>query len=451
MDDHEKIKSLQSQVEKLSQDLEVYREQIRLLQRQLDELMDVNAVKPVAYQTPKKTSKPGTQDWGLENFIGLRLIHLVGIVVLVIGLSIGVKYAIDKNLISEMARIILAYSAGFVLYFLSLRLKSKYQGFSAILFSGGMASLYFTTYAAFVYYQLFPFGVAFALMIVLTLYTVYKAIDYNRQEIALLGLVGAYAIPFLVSKNADRADLFFLYISLINVGVVFLRIKKGWRTVARFAQAITWLLFLGWATMRFVVEMRSVGVLFMLFFFLLFSASVIIPKWKERKEFTNADIYQLTLNNLAFYTAALLVFAPALETGPMAIISLLFSLFVGLQSYLVYSVWREELQLQKLLNSCSLILFIVFIALQWEGLMVTLLWLLTAVLCFTWGVIRKSAFARITSILLMGVTLLKLLVFDSLSFSPVQKIISYVVLGILLLVVSFFYQKFKEQLFHDKE
>jgi len=49
----------------------------------------------------------------------------------------------------------------------------------------------------------------------------------------------------------------------------------------------------------------------------------------------------------------------------------------------------------------------------------------------------------------MGITLLKLLVFDSITFSPVQKIISYVVLGVLLLVVSFFYQKFKQQLFGE--
>jgi uncharacterized membrane protein len=370
---------------------------------------------------------------------------------LVIGLSIGVKHAIDKNLISEGARIMFAYAAGFVLYILSLRLKSKYAGFSAILFSGGMASLYFTTYAAFVYYQIFSFALSFAIMIVLTLYTVYKAIDYNRQEIALLGLVGAYAIPFLVSKNSDRADLFFLYISLINVGVVFLRVIKGWRTVARLAQAITWLLFLGWAATRFKIEMRGIGFGFMLFFFLLFAASVIVPKRKTRKDFVSTDIYQLSLNNLAFYIAALLVFAPSFETGPMALASLLFSLFVALQAYSVYTVWRDEAYLQKLLSVFSLVLFMIFIVLQWEGLMVTLLWLLTAVLCFTWGVVRRSAFARITSILLMGVTLLKLLVFDSLSFSPVQKIISYVVLGILLLVVSFFYQKFKEQLFHDKE
>jgi uncharacterized membrane protein len=54
-----------------------------------------------------------------------------------------------------------------------------------------------------------------------------------------------------------------------------------------------------------------------------------------------------------------------------------------------------------------------------------------------------------TAILLMGLTLVKLLMLDSLSFSPVQKIISYVLLGVLLLVVSFYYQKFKKQLFGE--
>ena len=53
------------------------------------------------------------------------------------------------------------------------------------------------------------------------------------------------------------------------------------------------------------------------------------------------------------------------------------------------------------------------------------------------------------AILIMGLTLLKLLILDSQSFSAVQKIIAYVVLGVLLLVVSFFYQKFKKQLFGE--
>src|SRR4030095_9592597 len=119
---------------------------------------------------------------------GLRIVHLVGIVVLVIGLSIGVKYAIDRELISEAARIVLASLVGITLYILSWRLRKKYQLFSAILFSGAMASLYFTTYAAFVYYGFFPFAITFPLMVGLTVYTAFESIRYDRQEIAALGM-----------------------------------------------------------------------------------------------------------------------------------------------------------------------------------------------------------------------------------------------------------------------
>ena len=97
----------------------------------------------------------------------------------------------------------------------------------------------------------------------------------------------------------------------------------------------------------------------------------------------------------------------------------------------------------------DLLPFIVFIAFGWDGLSVTLLWLLTAVIVFSVGAARRSVFLRMQGILLMGLTLLKLLLLDSNNFSPIQKVISYVVLGVLLLLVSFFYQKFKKRLFGE--
>src|SRR5689334_13769781 len=140
-----------------------------------------------------------SKNFRFENFIGLRVIHFVGIVLLVIGLSIGVKYVIDRQLISEAMRISLAYAAGIILCLLSWRLKKNYQLFSSILFSGAMASLYFTTYAAFVYYGFFSFAGTFLIMVGLTVYTAFESIRYDRQEIAILGMVGAYGIPFLIS------------------------------------------------------------------------------------------------------------------------------------------------------------------------------------------------------------------------------------------------------------
>ncbi|HET7897889.1 MAG TPA: DUF2339 domain-containing protein, partial [Flavisolibacter sp.] len=61
----------------------------------------------------------------------------------------------------------------------------------------------------------------------------------------------------------------------------------------------------------------------------------------------------------------------------------------------------------------------------------------------------RSIPLRMAAIALMGVTLLKLVALDSLTFSTVQKVIAYLVLGVLLLLVSYFYQKFKNQLFEE--
>jgi len=125
MDDQEQIKRLQEELVLLHNQVKTQQQKIQELYHQTIALSG----KPVGGKAFRQL-----RAFSLENFIGFRLIHLIGIVVLVIGLSIGVKYAIDKNLISEVMRIALAYAAGGVLYFLSYRLKKKYSLFSSILF-----------------------------------------------------------------------------------------------------------------------------------------------------------------------------------------------------------------------------------------------------------------------------------------------------------------------------
>src|SRR3954463_6672229 len=139
----DEITRLQKELENLQQKLAMQAREIEGMKHRLEQVVGSDNLP----QLPLKKSLP-TTSFSLENFIGLRLIHFIGMIVLVIGLSIGVKYAIDRNLISEGMRIAFAYAAGIVLYLLSLRLKEKYNGFSAILFSGGMASIYFTTFGA---------------------------------------------------------------------------------------------------------------------------------------------------------------------------------------------------------------------------------------------------------------------------------------------------------------
>lgn len=443
MDNREEIQQLLHEIQKLNEQLYDQKKQIDALK---ERLIKLTGIPNPSFQKP--TIKHG-RERATENFIGLKLIHIIGIIVLVIGLSIGVKYAIDKDLISPAMRVALAYSAGIVLFIISMQLKSKYKGFSAILFSGGMASLYFTTYGAYVYYQLFPFAVAFALMILLTVYTVYQAIKYDRQEIALLGMVGAYGIPFLISKNADRADLFFLYISFINIAVCYLAVRKMWKNVSRVANAITLFLFLGWVIARFNVKWQMVGTFFLAFFFLLFLATIVAVKLVHKTKFTLNDTYQLLLNNIALFVSSLYLFGYSFANADISLITISICMICLLQALFIYLSSKDEVVMQRMLLALSLIFFVLFIAFKFTGVTVTFLWLLTSVFLFAIGIFRRSVPARMAAILLMGVTLLKLVVIDSLTFTTIQKIVSYLALGVLLLFVSFFYQKFKDQLFGD--
>jgi uncharacterized membrane protein len=441
MDEGEDLKEMQAELLRLRRTLEEQARAISDLQRRLFGTQGARTT------NTHIVAEPPPAKWNPENFIGLRLIHLVGIVVLVTGLSIGVKYAIDKNLVSEAGRILLAGAAGFILYFLSERLKKKYNFFSAILFSGAMASLYFTTYAAHVYYGLVSFAVAFAIMVALTIFTVTKAIAYNRQEIAVLGLVGAYAIPFLISVNAERVDLFFLYIALINTGVALLVFKKGWRLAARIAQAVTWILVMGWAAIRYNAALQWIAVGFITYFFVLFSLVSVSRLFNNKEKLSVNDIYQLVLNNIGLYISALFVFGYVADTANVAMITLFNSALIAAEAVCINYFCMEKLA-ARMLGALSFTFFILFIAFQWDGLTVTMLWLLVAVLVFAAGYRFHSAGARMASISLMGLTLAKLLLLDSHTFSPIQKIISYLVLGVLLLVVSFFYQKFRGKIFN---
>ncbi len=67
------------------------------------------------------------------------------------------------------------------------------------------------------------------------------------------------------------------------------------------------------------------------------------------------------------------------------------------------------------------------------------------------GIIRKKKHLRMGGMCLFGLTLLKLFFYDLSSLSTISKTIVLLMLGILLLVASFLYNKYKDLLFTKEE
>jgi uncharacterized membrane protein len=180
-------------------------------------------------------------DW--EKFIGENLIMKLGILIVLIGVAIGGKYALEHQLLSPTMRIIIGTLFGAALQGVAIKLKKEYKKLSAVLASGAMATLYFMTYFAYDFYGLIPMPVAFVLMTLITVATVWQACTYDMEVIAIIGLVAAYVIPFMLSTGEGSPWALFSYISIINAGVMFISVKRYWRILFVSAYVSSWFIY----------------------------------------------------------------------------------------------------------------------------------------------------------------------------------------------------------------
>ncbi|MFY7653192.1 MAG: DUF2339 domain-containing protein, partial [Chitinophagaceae bacterium] len=202
-------------------------------------------IKPQPFNSFTPPSAPKTKS-DIEKFIGENLINKIGIAITVIGVGIGAKYSIDNNLISPLTRIVIGYLFGLLLLGFGIKLKKNYLNFSAVLVSGAMAIMYFITYAAYTLYQLLPQIPAFIIMLFFTIFTVIASFNYNKQIIAIIALVGAYAVPFLLSNNSGNVTVLFTYMAILNLGILVIAFKKYWKQLFYTAFGLSWIIYLVW-------------------------------------------------------------------------------------------------------------------------------------------------------------------------------------------------------------
>lgn len=252
----------------------------------------------------------------LERFISQNLLPLIGVAVLLLGVGIGLRWAIDNDYIGPVARVTMGYVTGAVMLSFAERLRRAYGTLSAALIGGGMAVLYFVTYAASGYFELLPRGAAFAMMAAFTVFTVLAALRYDRQLIAHLGLVGAYAVPFLLSEGSGDWRLMLAYVTLLNVGILAVSYRRRWRPLVHVTLALTYAVF-GALLAAEAYGGRDDGLTHAgALAFATASATVILGalvarKFRVEEALTLGDAVALLCNGLLYFAVGYLVLADA--------------------------------------------------------------------------------------------------------------------------------------------
>ena len=77
----------------------------------------------------------------------------------------------------------------------------------------------------------------------------------------------------------------------------------------------------------------------------------------------------------------------------------------------------------------------------------TVLWGVYALVLIIYGIWKMVRYLRLAAIILFGITLIKLFFYDLAGASTITKTVSFISLGVILLLVSYLYNRYKEKLF----
>ena len=512
---------------------------------------------------PRAPAKPAL-DW--ETLIAGRWLNRIGIVALFLATSFFIKLAIDNDWIGPTGQVALGLIGGTVLLvFSQWLLKRGYLYFSEGIAGLGAGVLYFSLWAGWDYYKLFPQSLAFIGMILVTAAMMGLSIGRNSQRIALLALIGGFVTPWLASTGVDAQVVLFTYLGALNAGLIGLAWTRQWRALELLAFFCTQVYFWGWYAQFYTPDRLASTSFFATMFFVLFAALPAVRAWRFPRLYAeqvvlvliNAVMYMFTLHQLLWpdrrWTLTLAVLAlsaahllvaravPSLSSGVPAN-RLLFAglaltfvtlaipirlegkwmtiawavegavlLWSGLRAavghlraggwilfaivgirLLAYDLHAEQVFLNERFATFAVVVACFAAALYflrqqadtlgfderslsallaiainfyslwalsfevWDWLRgpdwlakgtlapqlgLSVLWTAYAALLLVFGVKRSSPLLRWQALALFGITVAKVFLYDLDALERVYRIVSFLVLGVVLLVVSFLYQR----------
>jgi len=336
------------------------------------------------------TQQPNQPSWydrfkernpDLEKFIGENLINKIGILILVLGISFFVKYAIDKDWINEVARVGIGVVSGFLLLSIAHLLRKKFTAFSSVLVAGGISVFYFTIAIAFHDYQIFNQTTAFIIMTSITAFSAVIALSYNRVELAILSLIGGFGVPFMVSTGEGNHIVLFTYILILDCGILAISYFKKWNILTLLAFIFTTLLYSSWLSLMLLNKQTHFesAFLFASLFYLIFSNAVFIGNARNQWVYSKLDYVLLLSNTFIFFSLGVTIMDfwevpfKGLFTLSLALYNLVFAI-------ILYRKFKLERTAVFLLFGITLTFITLTIPIQFEGNHITLFWAAEAVL-----------------------------------------------------------------------
>jgi uncharacterized membrane protein len=331
---------------------------------------------PARRASPRRAPRPDESKPAFEQTFGRNWLLIAGVIIMVFGVGYFLKYSFEQGWVSPTMRVLMAYVWGLV--FLGggeLFRRKGYRNYGLTVAGGGVAVLYFATFAAYRIYELIPSLPAFGLMILTTALAISLAVIYDVLALAALGLAGGFLTPVLLSSGQDRPLALFSYLTLLNAGVLATAFVKRWPLLAQLGFIATYIVYGAWWDTRFAPEKFAVAFVFLQLFFLIYALIPFLYELRENE--ASAGAGKSAFLGLANGFAAFAFSYSMLEPYGMRWAALLSCAYAGAYLALAAQLARRGLRegpgFALMLGNASLYLSLA-IPLLLSGAWITLFW-----------------------------------------------------------------------------
>jgi uncharacterized membrane protein len=208
---------------------------------------------------------------------GGNTIVKAGVAILFIGLAFLARFASERVHVPVEWRLAGIGAVALVLLGVGWRLRLRRPGYAQVLQGGAVAVLYLTLFVAFRAFSVLPPVLAFALMVAVSALAAALAVLQDARALALVGALGGFATPLLVSTgNGNHVGLFSYYL-VLDAGIALVAWHRTWRPLNLVGFLGTFVVATAWGVLRYAPQDYASAQAFLVGFFLLFNAILLMP------------------------------------------------------------------------------------------------------------------------------------------------------------------------------
>ncbi len=351
-----------------------------------------------------------------ELFIGRQALGWLAVVVLLFATAFFLRYAFENQWIGPIGRVTLGIAAGLALVTAGRRyLLRGWRVFSQMLVAAGVVLLYLSTYSAFGFYHLLPQRAAGLFLFLVVAESMLLALRYESPAIALMGVLGGLLTPLLMHSVHDQYASLFLYLMVLNVGVVGLLMLRAWPVIGTASLVGTQALFWLWYGANYHPEKLVWAIAFQGALYLLYLGHTLLVGIRAGRRATPEELARLLANAIFGFAAAYVLLNEDYHVWLGSLAVTVAAVYALATRVLLTSRKPDERLMVASLAVASGFIALAF-SLQAGAPWVALGWAAEAGLLWWFGLRIESLYLRGLSAVFAALTVVRVLAFDTPQF-----------------------------------